>query len=445
MRVQNVINLRERCRKKGEVMNKISVANSYEYAKETYAGYGVDTESILKKFDVIPVSIPCWQGDDVGGFERSGGGATGGIMTTGNYPGKPRTTDELRADMEKAMEHIPGALKYNLHASYGDDYEKDVDRDEYGPRHFEKWVSWAKEQGIALDMNATTFGHPMAESNLTISNPDPDIRKFWVRHMKAVRKISEYFGKEFSRPCVNNTWVQDGIKDMTPNRMMYRGLLKESFDEILSEDISTDILYDALEPKLFGIGLESFTVGSNDFYMLYHGYARANNIGNTILNMDMGHFHPTETIADKISSVMQFSEKMTAHFTRGIRWDSDHVLINDEQTNEAMREIVRAGVLDNVFFGTDYFDATINRVAAWIIGTRAAKKALLGAMLEPVDLLREAEAEGDKTRVLTLMDEFRSLPVQAVWGMCCERNNVIPGEQWIDDIKAYEKRVMFKR
>jgi L-rhamnose isomerase len=426
-------------------MDKRLIDINFDSAKEIFAEYGINVESVLNKFDSIPISIPCWQGDDVGGFERGTGGATGGIMATGNYPGKPRTAEELRDDMDKAMQHIPGPVKINLHTSYGEDYEADIDRDEYGPRHFTKWVVWAKDRGIALDMNATTFGHPKATSNLTISNPDKDIREFWIKHMKAARRITEFFGKTFNQPSVFNTWVQDGIKDMSPNKMFYRGLMKDSFDQIFSENISKDVLYDALEPKLFGIGLESFTVGSNDFYMLYHGHAKANGIGNTILNMDMGHFHPTETIADKISSVMQFSDKMTAHFTRGIRWDSDHVVINDEQTNEAMREIVRAGILDDVFFGTDYFDATINRVAAWIIGTRATKKALLGAMLEPVALLKKAENENDTTKRLMLMDEFRSLPVNAVWSKYCERNGIIADTEWFKDIKMYEQTVMFKR
>lgn len=426
-------------------MNSARVEKNYEIAREIYADYGVDTEKVLKEFDEIPVSIPCWQGDDIGGFELKAGGASGGIMATGDYPGKPRSVEELRLDMEKAMEYIPGKLKINLHASYGEDYDKDIDRDEYTPKYFEKWVQWAKEKGVGLDFNATTFGHPYAQDGLTISHPDETIRKFWVRHMTAARKIAAYIGMELKQPCVYNTWVQDGMKDMPADRMLYRRLMKESFDEILSEKISPDYVYDALEPKLFGIGVESYTVGSNDFYLSYHQYARANGIGNTIMNLDMGHFHPMESVADKISSVMLFSDKFMAHFTRGIRWDSDHVVINDDNTNDMMREIVRSGVLKDTFIGTDYFDATINRVAAWVIGTRATEKALLGAMLEPSALLKEAELQKDYTKRLVLMDEFKSLPLNAVWEKYCMDKNTAPDAGWLEDLKKYEREVMFKR
>ena len=381
----------------------------------------------------------------MGGFEIRGGGASGGIMVTGNYPRKPRTAEELREDMEKAISYIPGALKINLHSSYGEGYEKDIDRDEYAPRHFEKWVSWAKKKNLGLDFNCTTFGHPKAADNLTISNPNADIRKFWVRHMIAARKIAEYFGREMGQPCVYNTWVQDGIKDIPADRMKYRRLMKESFDEIFSENIPEKYLYDALEPKLFGVGSESFTVGSHDIYLLYHGYARANKIGNTIMNLDMGHFHPTEMIDDKISAVMLYSDKLMVHLTRGIRWDSDHVVISSDEVNSVMREVVSAGVLDDAFIGTDYFDATINRIAAWTIGTRATKKALLAAMLEPMNMIKEAENEGDFTKRLALTDEFRSLPSCAVWDWYCMSKDVPENTEWLADLKDYEKKVMFKR
>lgn len=422
------------------------IEKAYENAREIYGAYGVDPEKILEKFDAIPISIPCWQGDDIGGFERGMGGASGGIMATGDYPGKPRTVEELRQDMEKCMEYLPGRLKINLHSSYGEHYEKDVDRDGYSSRHFEGWVRWAREHQIGLDMNATTFGHPMAKDNLTISHPDKGIRNFWIRHMKAVREISEYIGKELKEPCVFNTWVQDGMKDMPADRMKYRRLMKESFDEIFSaREISPRFVYDALEPKLFAVGVESYTVGSHDFYLSYHGHARAEKIGNTIMNLDMGHFHCEESVADKISSVMLFSDRMMAHFTRGIRWDSDHVVINDEKVNDMMREIVRCGVLDQTFFGTDYFDASINRVAAWTIGTRAVKRALLAAMLEPTEMLKEAEEQGDYTRRLAYMDEFRSLPANAVWEYDCLIHEKPVGMEWLDDLKQYEKNVMFRR
>ncbi len=428
-------------------MNReLRIEKTYEYAREIYGEYGIDTEAVLNRFDTIPISIPCWQGDDVGGFERRGGGAGGGIMATGNYPGKPRTAEELRMDMEKCMEYVPGKVKINLHSSYGEDYEKDIDRDAYAPRHFKKWAAWAKDKEVGLDMNATTFGHPMAEDNLTISNPKPEVRKFWIRHMQAVREISEYIGKEQGQPCIFNTWVQDGIKDMPADRMLYRRLMLESFDEIFSaKEISPEYVYDALEPKLFGVGVESFTVGSHDFYLSYHGHARAGKIGNTIMNLDMGHFHCEESVADKISAVMLYSDKIMAHFTRGVRWDSDHVVINDEKTNDMMREIVRCGVVDDTFFGTDYFDGSVNRVAAWTIGTRATERALLGALLEPAQILKQAESSGDTTKRLALMDEFRSLPVNAVWEYYCMKKGKFVGMEWLEDLKQYESKVMFKR
>lgn len=421
------------------------IVQAFSNAAQVYGELGVDVHKVLEKFDTIPVSIPCWQGDDIIGFEPKGAGASGGLMVTGNYPGRPRNPEEYRADLEKAMSYIPGALKINLHASYGENFEPGIDRDEYAPRHFSNWVAWAKEHGVGLDMNATTFSHPMAESGLTISSTDENIRAFWVWHMKAMREVSEYIGKELGQVCVYNTWVQDGMKDMPANRMIYREQMKRSFDEIFSKKISTEYVYDALEPKLFAVGVESYTVGSNDFYLSYHQYARAKGIGNTIMNLDMGHFHCEESVADKISSVMLFSDKLMAHFTRGIRWDSDHVLINDEKTNDMVREIVRCGVLDNTFFGTDYFDASVNRVAAWTIGTRALKRALLTAMAEPVERLWEAEKNGDFTARLALMDEFRSLPANALWEYYCLEKGVFTGTDWLCDLKQYEKDVMFKR
>ncbi len=427
-------------------MNEQRILKAYENAKEVYAEYGVDTDAVLKKFHTIPISIPCWQGDDIVGFESSGAGASGGLMVTGNYPGRPRNPEEYRMDLEKFISYVPGALKVNLHSSYGENYEKDIDRDEYAPRHFANWIAWAKANGVGLDMNATTFSHPYANDGLTISHPDEKIRSFWVKHMQAVREIAEAIGKELETPCVFNTWVQDGMKDMPANRMKYRELMKQSFDEIFSKKkISTDYVYDALEPKLFAVGVEEYTVGSNDFYLSYHGHARANGIGNTIMNLDLGHFHCEENVSDKISSVMVFSDRFMAHLTRGIRWDSDHVVLNDEKTNNMMREIVRCGVLDNAFIGTDYFDASINRVAAWTIGTRATKKALLAAMLEPVSMLHKAEDEGDYTLRLALMDEFKGLPSNSVWEYYCLTNNIFNNEQWLTDLRQYEKDVMFKR
>ena len=422
------------------------IISAYENAKEIYAVYGVDTDKVIGEFLKIPVSVPCWQGDDIVGFESAGAGASGGLMVTGNYPGRPRNSEEYRSDLEKFMSYIPGALKVNLHSSYGENYEKGIDRDEYAPRHFSGWVEWAKEHHVGLDMNATTFSHPLASSGLTISNPDEGIRQFWIRHMQAVRLIAEYIGKELGQVCVYNTWVQDGMKDMPANRMKYRDLMKDSFDQIFSaKKIPTDYVYDALEPKLFAVGVEEYTVGSNDFYLLYHSHARSEGIGNTIMNLDLGHFHCEENVSDKISSVMLFSDRFMAHLTRGIRWDSDHVVLNDEKTNRMMREIVRCGVLDKAFIGTDYFDASINRVAAWTIGTRATKKALLSAMLEPCKLIQDAEDRGDFTKRLALMDEFSTLPSNSVWEYCCLKESVAPDAEWLDDLKKYENDVMFKR
>lgn len=427
-------------------MNEKKLISAFNIAKDIYASYGVDVEKVLEKFDTIPVSIPCWQGDDIIGFEAMGAGASGGLMVTGNYPGRPRNPEEYRMDLERSISYIPGALKVNLHSSYGENYETGIDRDEYGPRHFTGWVEWAKKNKVGLDMNATTFSHKYAADGLTISNPDEKIRAFWVRHMQAVREIAEYIGKELGQVCVYNTWVQDGMKDIPANRMKYRQLMKQSFDEIFSKKkISEKYVYDALEPKLFAVGVEEYTVGSNDFYLLYHGYARANGIGNTIMNLDLGHFHCEENVADKISSVMLFSDKFMAHLTRGLRWDSDHVVINDDKINNMMREIVRCGVLDNAFIGTDYFDASINRVAAWTIGTRATKKALLSAMLEPVHMLRDAENNKDYTMRLALIDEFKSLPSNAIWEYYCMSKGVALGIEWMEDLKQYEKNVMFKR
>lgn len=422
------------------------IINAFENAKDIYESYGVDVDKTIEKFNKIPVSIPCWQGDDIIGFEPSGAGASGGLVVTGNYPGRPRTPAEYRMDLGKAISYIPGAIKVNLHSSYGENYENGIDRDEYAPRHFKGWVKWAKENNAGLDMNATTFSHKYAADGLTISNPNKEVRAFWVRHMQAVREIAEYIGKELGQVCVYNTWVQDGMKDIPADRMKYRKLMKQSFDEIFSKKkISPEFVYDALEPKLFAVGMEEFTVGSNDFYLSYHGYARAAGIGNTIMNLDLGHFHCEENVADKISAVMLFSDKFMAHLTRGIRWDSDHVVLNDEKTNNMMREIVRCGVLDNAFIGTDYFDASINRIAAWTIGTRAVKKALLAAMLEPVHLIKEAENNKDFTRRLALMDEFKTLPSNDIWNYYCMKSDIMPNEQWLDNLKEYEKNVQFKR
>lgn len=414
------------------------IEQSYLHAKELYAKWGVDTDQVLEELANIRVSINCWQGDDVRGFEGADQ-LTGGIQVTGNYPGVAQTPEQLRQDLEKALSLIPGKHKVNVHAMYSETGGEQVDRDQLKPEHFKNWVEWAKKLGIGLDFNPTYFSHPLSDDGFTLSHPDPKVRKFWIDHGIACRKIGEYFGKELGVPCVTNIWVPDGYKDMPADRFAPRQRLTESLDEILAEDISKEYNIDAVESKLFGIGSESYTVGSNEFYL---AYAVKNNV---TLCLDAGHFHPTEVISDKISAALTFVDSLLLHVSRPVRWDSDHVVTLDDETQRIMEEIVRGGVQDRVYIALDFFDGSINRIAAWAIGTRNTYKALLKAMLEPSDKIKQFEAEGDLTSRLAIMEEMKSYPWTAVWDYFCLQQNVPVREEWLDEVKKYEQEVLLKR
>ncbi len=415
------------------------IEQRYDLAKQQYAEIGVDTDEAIRKLSTIAISLHCWQGDDVGGFENKNGLSGGGIMATGEYPGKARTADELRMDLEKAMSLIPGRHRLNLHAIYAETGNKHIYRNELEPKHFSAWIDWAKEKGLKLDFNGTFFSHPKAQSGFTLASCDEGIRKFWVEHGIACRKIGEYFGRELGSACVTNIWVPDGYKDIPADRKGPRQRLRKSLDEILAEKIDSKYNLDAAEPKLFGIGTESYVVGSYDFYL---GYAVENKL---LLCLDTGHFHPTEVVSDKISSVLTFLDEILLHVSRGVRWDSDHVVILDNELRSLARELVAGDFLDRVHIGLDFFDASINRIAAWVIGTRCMLKALLLALLEPTDTLKEAETSGDLTTRLALMEELKTMPFGAVWDYYCMKSDVPIGTKWIDKIKSYEKNILAKR
>lgn len=412
------------------------IEKAYAIARERYAAVGVDTDAALARLRDIPVSLHCWQADDVTGFENRGGDLTGGIQATGNYPGKARNIDELRADILKARSYIPGTHRLNLHEIYGEFGDEQVDRDQVEPRHFAGWIAWAKEHGLKLDFNSTSFSHPKS-GDLSLSNPDPAIRRFWIEHTKRCRAIAEEMGKAQGDPCIMNVWVHDGSKDITVNRMEYRRLLKESLDEIFATKY--DHMKDCIESKVFGIGLESYTVGSNDFYIGY-GASRGK-----MVTLDTGHFHPTESVADKLSSLLLFTPEVMLHVSRPVRWDSDHVTIINDETLDLMKEIVRCDALDKVHIGLDYFDASINRIGAYVVGTRATQKCLLQALLEPLPLLREYEAAGKGFERLALLEEAKSLPWNAVWDKFCLEGGVPVGEEFIAGIQQYENEVTSKR
>jgi L-rhamnose isomerase len=414
------------------------IEKSFSLAKERYAELGVDVERALKILPTIPISLHCWQGDDVGGFENFGGTLGGGLVATGNHPGKARTPDELRADLEQAYSLIPGKHRLNLHAFYGEFGGKKVDRDEIEPKHFANWISWAKKNGLGLDFNPTCFSHPKAADGFTLSNADKAIRGFWIEHCIRAREIGAAFGKALGKTCVTNIWVPDGMKDTPADRNSPRERLAESLDAIFKKQISPKLNLDAVEPKLFGIGSESFVVGSHEFYL---GYAISRK---KLLCLDAGHYHPTESIADKISSVLQYLPEILLHVSRGVRWDSDHVVILNDDLLAIAREIVANGFEKRVHIGLDYFDASINRVAAWTIGTRNMLRALLIALLEPPQI-KIAEANGDFTARLALQEEAKSLPFGAVWDYYCESKNVPAGEYWLAEVKRYEKTVLSKR
>lgn len=412
--------------------------NAYEIAKEQYAALGVDTEAVLQKLQTLPVSLHCWQGDDVSGFDREGD-LTGGIQVTGNYPGKANTPDQLRQDLEEALRLLPGTYKVNLHASYCEKNGDSADRNQLEPKHFQNWVDWAREQHIGLDFNPTFFSHPKSDDGFTLSHKDESIRKFWVEHGKACRNIGEFFGKELNQTCVINFWIPDGYKDIPADRMAPRARLKQSLDEIFERQIDPKYVRDAVESKVFGIGSESYVVGSHEFYL---GYAVANN---KVLTLDNGHFHPTEGIADKISSVLQFTDKLLLHVSRPVRWDSDHVVIFNDDTMAIAQELIRNNLIDRTYVALDFFDGSINRIAAWVIGTRNTQKALMYAMLEPYTTLQQAEEDGDYTTRLALLEELKFMPYQAVWDEYCRRNDTPVGLNWLTEVKNYEKNITLNR
>ncbi|MCX6952493.1 MAG: L-rhamnose isomerase [Verrucomicrobia bacterium] len=415
-------------------------SNPYTFAQETYAAQGVDTEAALRRLATVPISLHCWQGDDVGGFEKSGSDLTGsGIAATGNYPGKARTIDELRKDLELAYRLIPGKHRLNLHACYGDFGGKKIDRNAITVAQFQSWIDWAKANGLGLDFNPTCFAHPKAADGFTLSHADAGIRQFWIEHCIASRKIGAEMGRQLGTPTVTNVWIPDGYKDLPFDRRAPRERLTAALDAVFAEAIDPRHHLDAVESKLFGIGSESYVVGSHEFYL---GYAIRKQ---KLICLDAGHFHPTETLTDKISSVLQSVPELLLHVSRGVRWDSDHVVILDDHLRAIMEELVRGDYLGRTHIGLDYFDASINRIAAWTIGTRNAIKALLIAMLEPAGQLRAAENAGDLTARLALMEEAKSLPFAAVWDEYCKRQSVPVGAAWLTEIKAYEKAVLSKR
>jgi L-rhamnose isomerase len=398
----------------------------------------VDTEAAMKKLAEISISVHCWQGDDVAGFERATGLSDGGIQATGRYPGKARTPDELRMDLEKALSLIPGKHRLNLHAIYAESDGK-VERNELRVEHFSRWIDWAKANGLGMDFNGTFFSHPQAQNGFTLASADDGIRRFWVEHGIACRRIGEQIGKQLGSACVTNVWIPDGYKDIPVDRKGPRDRLLRSLDEIFAQEMNKQFLLDSVESKLFGIGSESYVVGSHEFYL---GYALQHQV---LLCLDTGHFHPTETVSDKISSVLSFLNEILLHVSRPVRWDSDHVVILSDELQALAQELVRGDYLKRTHIGLDYFDASINRVAAWVIGTRCMIKALLAALLEPADKLRELENSGDFTARLALMEEIKTLPLGAIWDYYCLKAEVPVGMSWLDHVKQYEKDVLIKR
>ena len=417
-------------------MKKELIEKAYEIAKERYAAIGVDTDAAMETLQKIQLSLHCWQADDVNGFEDAGA-LTGGIQATGNYPGRARNIEELQADIEKVISLVPGNHRLSLHASYADFRQTGpVDRDQLEPKHFESWMEWAEKNGMKLDFNSTSFSHPKSE-DLTLASPNEEIRSFWVEHTKRCRAIADEMGRRQGDPAMLNIWVHDGSKDITVNRMKYRAILKQSLDEILEQKY--EWMRDSVESKVFGIGLESYTVGSNDFYIAYAAQK------GVMVTLDTGHFHPTESIADKMSSLLLFTPEVMLHVSRPVRWDSDHVTIINDETLDLTKEIVRCDALDRTHIGLDYFDASINRIGAYVIGIRATQKCLLQALLEPITTLRSYEAEGKGFERLALLEECKSLPWNAIWDMFCLKNGVAVGEEYIAEVEKYEADVTSKR
>jgi L-rhamnose isomerase len=419
-------------------MTEAKIRQAYDLARERYAALGVDTEPALARLEIVAISLHCWQGDDVGGFENPAGDLTGGIAATGNYPGKARTADELRSDLDVVYSLLPGSHRLNLHAIYLEAAQK-VERNAIEPRHFSAWKDWAKANNHGIDFNPTCFSHPKSADGFTLAHRDAGIRQYWVEHCIASRRIGEYFGKELGTPAVTNIWVPDGYKDTPADRRTPRELLCESLDSILAEKIDPHYNLDAVEPKLFGIGSESYVVGSMEFYL---AYAISRKI---LLTLDAGHFHPTETIADKISSLLLYLDQLLLHVSRGVRWDSDHVVTFNDDLQSITQEIVRNDALARIHIGLDYFDASINRVAAWTIGARNTLRALLMALLEPRELLKQFEDEGDYASRLALLEELKSMPFSAVWDYHCLQKNVPVGMDFMSVIKDYEKNELSKR
>ncbi len=416
------------------------IEDAYSIAKQRYAELKIDTDDALTQVSSIPISIHCWQGDDVGGFETAGVELSGGgIQATGNYPGKARTIDELRSDFQKALSLIPGRHRINLHACYLDNGGKFVDRNQIGIEHFQSWIDWAKSLQIGMDFNPTFFSHSKAEDGFTLSHPDKAIRDFWIEHGIACRKISLEIGRQLKSPCIMNVWIPDGFKDIPIDRFGPRKRLTRSLDRIFEKELDKEHVLDAVESKLFGIGSESYVVGSHEFYL---GYAVTRK---KLLCLDAGHYHPTEVISDKISSVLSFLDEILLHVSRPVRWDSDHVVILNDELTAIAQQIIRNDFTSRVHIGLDFFDASINRVAAWTIGTRSMLKALLFALLEPADELKEIELAGDYTKRLALLEELKTFPFAAVWDYYCLSKNVPTGLEWISEVKAYEKDVLSKR
>ena len=415
-----------------------AIEQAFALAKQRFADIGVDVEAALVQLDQMPVSMHCWQGDDVRGFENPQGALTGGIQATGNYPGRARNVEELRSDLDQAMVLIPGPKRLNLHAIYLES-EQAVARNEIKPQHFAGWVAWAHDRQLGLDFNPSCFSHELSADGFTLAHVNAEIRQFWIEHCQASRKVSAYFGEQLGSASVMNIWVPDGMKDLTVDRLAPRQRLMASLDEVISEKLNPAHHIDAVESKLFGIGAESYTVGSNEFCL---GYAASRQ---TALTLDAGHFHPTEVISDKISTAMLYVPRLLLHVSRPVRWDSDHVVLLDDETQAIASEIVRQRLFDKVHIGLDFFDASINRIAAWVIGTRNAKKALLRALLEPVDMLKKLENDGDYTARLALLEEQKSLPWQAVWEAWCLRHDVPAGASWLGDVRHYEQQILSQR
>ena len=421
------------------MMNEEKRKHAYEEAKAQYASLGVNVDQAVEALNNLSISIHCWQADDVLGFENPDGGLTGGIQTTGNFPGKARTIKELRSDLEKVLSLIPGTHRISLHATYGDFGGEFVDRDQIEPKHFQSWIDWAKVHNVKLDFNSTFFSHEKSESGYTLSDFNPETRAFWKEHLRRCRQIAAEIGRQQGDPCIHNIWIPDGEKDKTVSRYKHRKLLKESLDEVLAEKISTEYLKDCIECKLFGIGSESFVTGSHEFYM---GYTVKNNM---MLTLDAGHFHPTETISDKLSAILLFVPEVNLHVSRPERWDSDHVVILDNELLAISQEIVRSGQMDRVHVGLDYFDASINRIGAYVTGIRSTQKAMLQALLEPTEMLRDFEKQDKNFERMAFLEELKSMPWHALYNYYCQQQDVPVGEAYIKEIQAYEKEVTSKR